>query len=527
MSRRTGDAEFARSCLAPRDGASIFEVAEGPTDLPVVGGDPREVTYTVPDGPWRIYSRRLTVTAAGDDRFVVEQSVHAKLDIPVFGGLFDLLGRRELRAFGPARQTMPWYSPPVPLELSHTRLLGLLCTAAVVSGYLSGLVTRVLTYAVAEFRPGLATKAQSQLVTQGLSGVRVGVIIGFLALAFADKVGRRRMLLITAGIGLVCAVATAAAPGLGWMVGLQLVTRNLANVMPVLLVIVAAEELPAGSRAYATGVIGMSYALGQGVVLMLLPLSDVSVWGWRLVCGGALIFAPVVLRLMPQLPETQRFSAAVADPAPPVRGRAAAVLLGRLAVLALLFLALNVNTAPASQLQTDYLRTVRSYSASLSSLFLLITNTPGAIGVVLGGRISDVRGRRIVGVVGLIGIILQAGIYIVGGWAMWMVSLVSAIVGGMAVPTLGVFGPELFPTRWRGTANGVLTVTAVIGAVVGLSLASHLIGSTSYAHTFWVLGAFPLVSILMLAFLPETAKQDLDGLSAPSATSPPVTTLAQ
>ena len=44
----------------------------------------------------------------------------------------------------------------------------------------------------------------------------------------------------------------------------------------------------------------------------------------------------------------------------------------------------------------------------------------------------------------------------------------------MAVPALGVYGPELFPTAARGAANGVINLAAVVGSAVGLLLAGVL-----------------------------------------------------
>ena len=46
---------------------------------------------------------------------------------------------------------------------------------------------------------------------------------------------------------------------------------------------------------------------------------------------------------------------------------------------------------------------------------------------------------------------------------MWALSLVGAIIGAAAIPALGVYGPELFPTSLRGKANGLITVAAVAG----------------------------------------------------------------
>ena len=41
-----------------------------------------------------------------------------------------------------------------------------------------------------------------------------------------------------------------------------------------------------------------------------------------------------------------------------------------------------------------------------------------------------------------------------------------ALIGGAAVPALGVYGAELFPTGNRGRANGLISVLSLIGSSV-------------------------------------------------------------
>ena len=65
---------------------------------------------------------------------------------------------------------------------------------------------------------------------------------------------------------------------------------------------------------------------------------------------------------------------------------------------------LALFTTPASQLLNEYLRTERGYSALTITLFTLLTNTPGVIGIIIGGRLADTRGRRVVGAVAIFGV---------------------------------------------------------------------------------------------------------------------------
>ena len=115
------------------------------------------------------------------------------------------------------------------------------------------------------------------------------------------------------------------------------------------------------------------------------------------------------------------------------------------------------------------------FSASRISAFTLLTNTPGGIGIIAGGRLADLRGRRVVGSIALFGgTICTVWFFVAQGWTMWLASAIGAIVGAAAVPALGVYSAELFPTSLRGKANAAITVLALIGSGVGLIAAGAM-----------------------------------------------------
>lgn len=467
-------------------------------------------------GPWATYERTVEVTPQPrpqtDADIDVREQVVARLAIPIWGWAFNRLAARDVLTVDHRTGGNRWWNAPVLLNPAQSRLLSYLCGLAVLAGFVSSLASRILTFAVDEFMPEATKTAQTSAVTTSLTIIRIGVVIALASLALADRVGRRRVLRFAVWAGLVATILGAVAPNLAFLVGVQTAGKNFGAAITILLAIIAAEELPAGSRAYATGLLGMSFALGAGMVLMVLALADVGIWGWRLSCLAGAGFLAVAAFVSPRLPETQRFL--VREATSTDTGRVTwRSIAPRLGVMAALFFSLNVFTTPSSQLQTDYLRSDRGYSAGLISLFLIATNTPGGLGVVIGGKWSDLRGRKLVAMVGLIGIALQGAIFMTSGAAMWVVSLLSAVIGGMAVPALGAFGPELFPTRWRSSANGVLNATALGGGVVGLTLAQHFIVSAGYGTAFGVLFVAIGATAIALAMLPESAGRELEDLN--------------
>ena len=134
----------------------------------------------------------------------------------------------------------------------------------------------------------------------------------------------------------------------------------------------------------------------------------------------------------------------------------------------------------------------------------------------MGGRLADVRGRRIVGAVGLVGGVgATVLMYLSHGPGIYAWSVVGAIVGAATVPALGVYGPELFPTSLRGRANGAIGLCGVLGASTGLLVAGTLsdrFGGLGPALSLLALGPAVLVGLVLVAY-PETAHRELEDLN--------------
>jgi MFS family permease len=291
------------------------------------------------------------------------------------------------------------------------------------------------------------------------------------------------------------------------------VVRGLTTAGAVLLAILVAEEMPAGSRAYGVSILTMAGALGVGMALWILPLADTGPGGWRLLYGLGLLWLPAVVLVGRHLQESRRFAVTHVDTGMAGHGR-------RFWLLAVSALLLNLFTAPASQLMNEFLRDERGFSAARISLFTILTNTPGGLGILVGGRLADVRGRRLVGAVGVAGgTILTVAMVLSGGWPMWGLSVLGAMIGAATVPALGVYGPELFPTSLRGRANGVISILGVTGSVIGLLVAGLLSDRwDGLGPALCVLAIGPVaMAVLVLVAYPETAHRELEELNPEDA----------
>ena len=97
-----------------------------------------------------------------------------------------------------------------------------------------------------------------------------------MVVAAADRRGRRKALLWSAAAGCVLAATGALAPSLPWLTASQMLARAFATALVILVAIVAAEEMPAGSRAYAISLMAMAGGLGAGVCVTALNLADIG-----------------------------------------------------------------------------------------------------------------------------------------------------------------------------------------------------------------------------------------------------------
>jgi MFS family permease len=249
---------------------------------------------------------------------------------------------------------------------------------------------------------------------------------------------------------------------------------------------------------------------------MALPLADIGERGWRLVMVASILLLPVVRQIARHLPESRRYDRAHADVGMAGHGR-------RFWLLAVSSFLLALFTAPASQLLNEFLRDEQGFSALRITLFSLLTNTPGGIGLVIGGRLADTRGRRLVGAVGVVGgTLLTVAMVLLGGWPMWGLSMAGAVMGAMVVPALGVYGPELFPTSLRGRANGIISILGVTGSVIGLAAAGYLSDRwDGFGPALAVLSAGPLLmAVLVLVGYPETAHRELEDLNPEDRIAP-------
>jgi len=479
-----------------------------PRQVTVLETEESPGTFVASVGPVVHYRRVVTTSAAPAGGYRVQQRVEVVEAIPFWGFLFGPPLAGHLGRIQPHKRP-PFWLPADIVDSRAAAALARLATLSMALVYCVTLLTQTITYAAEQF--GADKGAQGI----ALAAVRLDIVLSLPLALLADRRGRR-WLVVSATTGALALTAVGAfAPNLLLLAGAQIAARGAANAALVSLSVMTAEEMPAGARAWATSMLTVGGVMGAGICLFALPLADVAPDAWRLLFLLPLAFIPIVLGAGRGLLETRRYTtSAETRLRPPKALQQLQSHRGRFVLLAASGLLLAIFSTPASQFQNEFLRTERGFSGAQISLLVVLTGLPGGIGIVVGGRLAE-RGRRLVGAAAIVGgvgsTVLMFHSY---GAGLYVWSTIGSILGAAAVPALAVYGAELFPTEARGAANGGIGLVSRVGSVIGLVVVGHLADRIGLSRALLYMSAGPFIlTVLILAFYPETAHKELEDLN--------------
>jgi metabolite-proton symporter len=358
---------------------------------------------------------------------------------------------------------------------------------------------------------------------------------GFIFGHFGDRLGRKRMLVLTM---LIMGLSTFA-------MGLLPTHAQIGVLAPILLlilrmlqgiglggewggaVLLCVEHSPAGRRGWYSswpqlGVpIGLLVSTLAVTAVTRLPEADFQGWGWRVpfLVSIVLVIVGLVIRL--KIEEPPAFKSLEAS--------------NEKATLPLLevfrkhpkvtFLAMGARVSESvtfniyNAFLVTYTVTVLSLNKSIVLNSLLVAAVVGFFVILWAGRMSDRVGRRpIFGAGALLAAVSAFPIF-------WMVNTENSllicvgIVIGWGIAACMMFGPEgalfaeVFPTRVRYSGMSAVYQIGVIptGAVaplIGTSLVSYFSGSVWPVAVYVVVMA--LITMVSLYFLPETNRREIN-----------------
>lgn len=397
------------------------------------------------------------------------------------------------------------------------RVLGFVSFALFFEHYDTSLLTNALKYIKEDLGVAETELGFFQML------IRLGALPAFFVIPFVDRLGRRRLFLISL-IGMsVGTLVTAFSQTAAQFIACQLLTRTFVLTASAVAIVIVAEELPALARGWGIGMLAAVSAAGHGMGAGLFAAIEVLPYGWRALYA----FGVLPLLLLPLfrrgIEETARFTAHRAEQAgkaefgwwAPLRSfllthpmRAAGMAL--VASLAALGHVVVISFAGYYVLQ------YHQWAAWELSLMVICAGAIAVVGNVVAGRLADRAGRRWVGLVFLAAFPPCAWLFYHGpGWSLPVLwgMLVFAIMGGNVI--IRALSSELFPTSHRGTSTGVLALMETLGAALGLLLLG-LLQQQEGDLIQWipVISLGPLLAGCLLLAFPETRLQELESISS-------------
>jgi putative MFS transporter len=443
-------------------------------------------------------------------------------------------------------------------------LFALLSTATLFDGFDSAM----LSFAAPDVRETLGIARSEWGMVSGLT--RMGVMVSFLFLLSADRLGRRTVMMVTIfGFAVANGLTAFVTSQEGFIVA-QFFARIFLTAEYALAVIMIGEEYPARFRGRAIAILTSLSTVGVMLMAKIQPyilleegetggwLHEFGLWlvlfgqdmlglapsteNWRslYVLGAVPLVLVIVLRFT--MRETRRFQAVEKESTPKLEGeswfrrhwRDASLpwtkrYRARTAIVALLWNCAHIVTAPSVVYWVIYAREDLGLTTSQVGDIVFWGYGGGVAGHFVAGWLIDSIGRKRT----CAGFYVAAAISIfwlyhhptLAGQYFWMIATVFCF--GAAMTATHVYASELFPTAIRATGYGWTTnflgrITEVITPMAIGALLVPLQDDIPAAIAIVAVGPI-LGAILVMRFAPETqgltleeVQEKLDGEVASS-----------
>jgi putative MFS transporter len=397
----------------------------------------------------------------------------------------------------------------------HKRLFVFLSVATFFEGYDFTALSQILPNLQAEM--GLSDSALGTLA----GVISAGTILSYALIRLADKWGRRRVLTITILGYALLTFMTAMSRGPVDFALYQFAARIFLIAEWALCMVYAAEEFPADQRGFVLGLIQAFNSLGSITCAAVAPLLLATPLGWRSVYLVGVIPLLLIAYARRGLRETRRFE----ELQQTRTGNAHSIFAimrspyrARVLQLALIWGLTYVCTNTAVLFWKQFTVTERGFTDAEVGKAVAIASLAALPFVFSVGKLLDRWGRR----KGAILIYLVCAVFVVLAYQLqnfWLLTacLMLAIFGAIALLSLlNAYTTELFPTDMRADAfawaNNLLGRIGYVLAPIFVGRAAARIGWGNAVSLTAISALMALV--LILWFLPETARKELEETSA-------------
>jgi MFS family permease len=382
-----------------------------------------------------------------------------------------------------------------PLDRSQVRVLLLACLAVLLAAIDSQALVLALNAIGHEFHARL-----DDLTDLGVL-IQLGAVAGLGLGLLSDRLGRRRVLIVSVAGFSLADLASAASPSLAALTALRVVAVSLETGAGATAMALVIEELPGAARAFGISVLAIASGAGAGVTTVLWPFIAPD---WRilyLLGGGGLLGAgALALWLRESLAWTRSGSH---------RTLALGVLLQRAWRRRLLIAVSTAFLSAVLYVPANLFYAVRGDQLGMGQFEISAVIVVGALlsipAFFAGAAIADRRGRRRPAVALSLVTACWVALAFVGGPALyWAGNILWTIFASAGSPVTGTWFGELFPTRARATSGALSSVFGSLGGVLGFEVLGRLGTAHGLGVAILCCAAAGFVGALLLALLPET-----------------------
>ncbi len=397
-----------------------------------------------------------------------------------------------------------------PAALSTRRLILTLGLVALAAGFGQFGATSALGQVAKAF--GTVTDQQTFTAQAGLSGGTIAIGLGVLRAAsllalplsaLADRVGRHRMLFVCGVSGLLVTASAALSPGFWWFVALFALARPALTAAGSLAQVMTAELTSSRLRVTALTIVAAGAAVGAGCSAILHGIFH-GPDGFRILFACALAPALLMIVLVPRIPESRgpvHEASHIAH-----LGAIPVALRGRLAIVMGVTAAVGAVSGPANGFAFVYGENILKFRPQVVALVVTLSAVTGVIGLLIGRRLADRRGRRPTVVIGVLATAGTSLLAYSGGRPAFVIGyMVGVLAAAVLAPAGAALTTESFPGEVRASAAGWVGVAGVLGALVGLAIFGAVADATGTLAWAAVAAFLPGLPVLFfLRRLPET-----------------------
>jgi putative MFS transporter len=418
---------------------------------------------------------------------------------------------------------------PAPRDPRYLRKLTfLLSSATFFEGYDNFVLAFVLALVLGDLGGSEADAGWIRAVTS------LGAVLAFVLSAQADRIGRKRLLLITIAGYTAAGALTAVSPNLAWLTAAQFLAQVFLGAEWAVAITIVVEEFPRDRRGKALGIVTSMNTLG-GISVGVLAFAGLqsTPLGWRTFYVVGL--APLLLITYGRrgMLETERYEAVRSDARGERLDHTSLLEAWRprfrttvLAVGLVTFFRYLVVSAGAFW-WAYYAQQEVGMSVSLSGLYLAAAGLVGTAGFIVAGRLMDRYGRKPVFTAYMLGaLVFGTWTFQVSSAALMLPVLCIGIFFSLgSVAMTSAFSTEPFPTYVRSRAsawcrNAFEIPGGVLGALVVGLLGDHVsgpLGSIGDAMSLTTLVLLPAAIVVAHLFVPETRGEDMVAMDEEAA----------